>query len=275
MRSDIFYMSSLLNADLLPELEEYRGQIEATIRPYIKIVAKPENNLGPWQSKFGGIPYLPKSAQYPKNSKGQPLFLLVQINFAEIPKLESFPKHGILQFYIGDDDQYGLQFEDMTNQENFRICYFSEVVKNEESLVTDFSFLPSPRFVPVSNSKSCSLVFELKQQPISAYDYQFEDTIFNGSFPGHREDLYPTLGSYEKIFRADGHKLGGYPYFTQSDPRGNEKYRSKDFKLLLQVDTDSNADIMWGDAGVANFFMRETDLKECVFSEVMYNWDCC
>jgi len=229
----------------------------------------------PWQSKFGGTPYLPKDFEYPRGSEGQPLFLLAQINFDEIPMLESFPKHGILQFYIGDDNQYGLQFENMTRQENFRICFFPEVVKDEEILVKDFNFLPLSTFVPVSVSKPYSLVFELGQQPISAYDYQFEDTIFREGFPGSGENLYPILDKYEKLFRADGHKLGGYPYFTQSDPRWIEKYNNKDFRLLLQVDTDSNSEIMWGDSGVANFFINETDLEECVFSEVMYNWDCC
>jgi uncharacterized protein YwqG len=266
-------MKPLLDVNLPLELEEYRSQIESTIKPYIKIVAKPENNMTPWQSKFGGTPYLPKNAEHPRGLNNQPLFLLAQINFTEAPRLEPFPQHGILQFYIADDDLYGLQFEDMTNQENFRIVYFSEVLEEAGKLVTDFSFLPSSTFIPIS--KQCSLTFELNQQPISAYDYQFEDIIFNGSFPEPRENLYSTLGSYEKIFRADGHKLGGYPYFTQSDPRMNEKYKNKDLRLLLQIDSDGNSDIMWGDSGVGNFFIRESDLKKCDFSEVMYNWDCC
>jgi len=267
-------MKPLLDVNLPTELEEYRSQIETTIKSYIKITAKPENNLTPWQSKFGGTPYFPKGQQYPKDSKGKPLFLLAQINFAELPRLEPFPPHGILQFYIADNDLYGLQFEDMIKQENFRICYFSEIFKDAGRLVTDFSFLPSSTFLPVS--RQCSLAFELNQQPISAYDYQFEANIFNNrNFPEPRENFYEFLDNYEKLFRADGHKLGGYPYFTQSDPRWNEKYKSMDLKLLLQVDTDSNANIMWGDAGVANFFIMESDLKKSVFSEVMYNWDCC
>jgi uncharacterized protein YwqG len=266
-------MGPLLNIGLPPELEDYRSQIESTVKPYIEITAKPENDIAPWRSKFGGVPYWPKDTQYPRSSSGQPLFLLAQINFDEIPKLESFPEHGILQFYIADDHLYGFQFEDMTKQENFRICYFSEIVEDAERLVTDFDFLPSHKFIPVS--QSCSLAFELNQQPISAYDYRFEDNIFNGNFPEPRGNLYEILDKYEKLFRADGHKLGGYPYFTQSDPRWNAKYKSMNLRLFLQVDTDNNANIMWGDAGVANFFIRESDLKKCDFSEVMYNWDCC
>ena len=31
---------------------------------------------------------------------------------------------------------------------------------------------------------------------------------------------------------------------------------------------------MWGDAGVANFFISEQDLKNKDFTNVVYNWDC-
>jgi uncharacterized protein YwqG len=31
---------------------------------------------------------------------------------------------------------------------------------------------------------------------------------------------------------------------------------------------------MFGDVGVANFFITEEDLKKKDFSKVIYNWDC-
>jgi uncharacterized protein YwqG len=77
------------------------------------------------------------------------------------------------------------------------------------------------------------------------------------------------------MFRADGHKIGGYPYFTQYDPRAYTRYSDCDFNLLFQMDTDWPENIMWGDAGVGNFFIREEDLRNCDFSHVLYNWDCC
>ena len=44
---------------------------------------------------------------------------------------------------------------------------------------------------------------------------------------------------------------------------------------LFQMDTDDDAEIMWGDSGVANFFIQEKDLAAEDFSDVLYNWDCC
>lgn len=63
-------------------------------------------------------------------------------------------------------------------------------------------------------------------------------------------------------------QVGGYPFFTQSDPR------SADDGEVLLFQLNSVKDIMWGDAGVANFFIDREALKNRDFSHVMYNWDC-
>ena len=42
----------------------------------------------------------------------------------------------------------------------------------------------------------------------------------------------------------------------------------------MDSDHSSDVDIMWGDVGVANFFIRLEDLKNRDFSNVLYNWDC-
>ena len=78
---------------------------------------------------------------------------------------------------------------------------------------------------------------------------------------------------YYERFETWGHKLLGYPAFTQSDPRYYNKEYSKYNTLLLQIDTDEN--IMWGDSGVANFFIDKEDLENNNFNNILYNWDCC
>lgn len=49
--------------------------------------------------------------------------------------------------------------------------------------------------------------------------------------------------------------------------------------MLLQVDSEFVEGerrylILWGDCGIANFFIREKDLKAQDFSNILYNWDC-
>lgn len=76
----------------------------------------------------------------------------------------------------------------------------------------------------------------------------------------------------KKLFDG-GHKIGGFPNFTQSDVREIGDYEI----LLLQIDSEGTEknEIMWGDCGIANFFIREKDLKELNFYKTIYNWDCC
>ena len=70
-------------------------------------------------------------------------------------------------------------------------------------------------------------------------------------------------------------KLGGYPAFTQCDPRYYDKNLERFNTLLLQLDCEDECDLMFGDTGVANFFINEEDLKKLDFTKVLYNWDCC
>ena len=69
---------------------------------------------------------------------------------------------------------------------------------------------------------------------------------------------------------AFGHKIGGCPGFSQEDPRDIAAEDDHDV-LLLQIDTDDIGDreIMWGDSGVANFFISRENLKQRNFQDVI------
>jgi len=96
---------------------------------------------------------------------------------------------------------------------------------------------------------------------------------------GAYEEKYSEEEETKYLTESVHHQIGGYPYFTQDDPReSDEKRKHYDF-LLFQLDSDydSGADdrVMWGDAGVGNFFINSEKLKHLDFSDVLYNWDCC
>ena len=71
--------------------------------------------------------------------------------------------------------------------------------------------------------------------------------------------------------------MGGYPFFTQIDPReGREDLEFLD-TLLFQLDSQMAKEgdlVLWGDCGVGNFFINQEDLKKKDFSNVMFTWDC-
>ncbi len=268
-------MTIHLNTDLPSILKPYQASIAATIKPFIRIQTVPDQALKLWQSKFGGLPYLPKEFAYPADAEGNPLRLLAQLNFAELPKLAEFPEQGILQFYIAaDDDLYGLNFDDQFEQNQFRVVYFEQVIKDESQLHTDFSFLAHNEEGLTPITGAYALRFELAEAAVSIGDANFSSLMGREAYDD-ADDADDFFEAYDDQFNGAGHKLGGYPFFTQEDPREYQK-ELRPYILLFQMDTDNSegVDIMWGDSGVANFFIQLEDLKNKNFSRVMYNWDC-
>jgi uncharacterized protein YwqG len=251
-----------------------------------------EGNPGILDSKLGGTPYLPPGFDYPYNTRpgsaGKPLRLLCQLNMEQLPRLDGFPEKGMLQFYVAyeeSEDTYGLDFEHPTKQDAWRIVY-------HESLVTDTSLLGLPpsfseddeAVFPVRGE--LAIVAKLGQVPITTSDFRWGDfweNVFEPSDTGQRlKDEYAEdeiLDAIEGQYYGGGSRIGGYPDFTQADPR----VFGKDDRTVLLLQLDSYApggfgvaksDISWGEAGVANFFIRPNDLRALDFSKVMYNWDC-
>jgi uncharacterized protein YwqG len=269
--------------DLLKEVEVVPGvvlpkalaahwnEIERTRVPYISIKATPNEPQTVQESSFGYYPCLPKGFPYPTDSNGNFMYPLAQINCNNLPAFGNYPRNGYLQFYIATDDVYGLNFDNQQEQSSFRVLYFTnDEVKDYE---TNFSFLEGVMNrddLPVH--KPHILEFALKEEYFGLLDARYEDQrLFDLEEVAHK---YPSIAKELEDYvwdnyESNGHKMGGYAYFTQTDPRHNE---NEDYILLLQIDSDK--DIMWGDVGVANFFIHPDDLATKDFSMVMYNWDC-
>jgi uncharacterized protein YwqG len=259
-----------MQLNLPPALEPYRDQLLATRKPYIRITAQPARATAYRESKVGGSPYLPKDTAYPTTPDGQALVFLAQLNFADMPRLEPFPERGILQFYIHDDDLYGMDFDDGENPDSFRVLFFPEPAQDESALQTQFPLRDDYDLLPHHPEVSHPLTFELAEEVAPATDYQFWQIFGTGFFQQFGEQEWDLQDAFGRAVRSQGHKVGGYAYFTQDDPR-----RADDPMLLLfQLDSDEGMDLMWGDMGVGHFFIREKDLIARDFSRVLFDWDC-
>jgi uncharacterized protein YwqG len=247
--------------------------LEDTKKESIKITAAKSKKLNPWDSKFGGVPYLPKGKSIPKTRSGKELTLLAQINFSDLPKNNLFPSKGLLQFYILGGTSYGLnpKPENITSQiDTAKVIFIRDIIEIE-TFKTDQA-VQYPKYFPLRDSYK--LEFKVNQEYISRSDKAFHEWTKKHD----KEDIihqYDDL-ELEKTFEIDlsgmGHKLSGYPFFTQWDPRVNEVFSNDEYELLFQM--DSEGDILWGDSGVANFFIKKEDLRKHNFSNVLYNWDC-
>lgn len=231
-------------------------------------------------SKVGGIGYVPHDGQIPWDSEGKELQLLAQIDCTKIT-LEDFPHQGLLQFWILNNDVYGLDFEDNTRQNTFRVLYYKDVdrtVTEDEvrgKMHGDAS--DDDCYFPVFDCYG--LAFSAETDTISACDCHFDSRItklVQKYYPDEAEDLLDDPTDFEDEDKNGfGHKIGGYPGFTQWDPRSEDDSHEV---LLFQLDSefeDGEDKILWGDAGICNFFINRENLRRCDFSDVIYNWDCC
>lgn len=285
---------------LPPALEEYREKLQASERPVIRLAADPEREPQPWHSKLGGVPYRPKGEAWPTAPDGRPLVFLAQLNLAEVNPggraLPDLPGEGLLQFFILNDMSYGADFGEGHTRtveappERFRVVYWPEVRENPAALEAS---MPHPEYdaeevaqlraggfealmddshliderLPHNPKREIALAAVPDREPVSGADGTssgvlgvdiWAEGVTGDDLASHLYDLAPG-----------GHKLGGYPDFTQQDPRRPED----DLILLFQLDSDERLGLMWGDVGTANFFIRPADLKRRDFSRVAYNWD--
>lgn len=253
--------------ELPAALKPYEEQIRNSVKPFIRIAAQPTPELTLLQSKFGGEPYWPAGQDYPRDSQGKPLYLLAQIYCEELPALEGFPANGLLQFYVADEEMYGLNLDDLLDQSGFRVVYFAEFDENEA--ITDFSFLDAGANLPIT--QSYALTFEKQWAPVAPEDMAFEAVFEMSAYEFFEQFEEEVRQEYMKLAAPQGHKIGGYAHFTQEDPRfWDEAY--KDYQLLLQIDAEGEG-IVWGDRGIGNFFVRPDDLHNLDFSKVLYHWD--
>ena len=257
-------------------------------RECINIIIEENNSLNLTDSKFGGLPYISTDADTPKDSNDNQLALLAQINCSDLPENTLYPKDGLLQFWISRNDDFGLD-----NKKDYCVKYIENIEDNitKESILNKYKLLDeenSEEHSPFSKKNtSFALKFEKGISTITSTDFLFEDIALktiHELFPDENiEDLYDDLerdvfDTLFKAFNGVDHAIGAYPTFTQWDPRNPEEKDAYGI-TLLQVeshwDNDSNNnEIMWGDSGVANFFINKEKLEHLNFEDVLFNWDC-
>lgn len=255
-------------------LAAYWPAISASRRPYVRIDPTPSPNLPSERSGFGNLPLLPKGHAYPEDGAGNPLFPLAQINFAEVPHLEPFPTSGFLQIYctVASED-YGSNYNDLFDTTGFRVLYFaSEEVTNPQ---TNFNFLNpvfdhrrAPMRTPHVLSFHTSDGYMGPGEIAFDTNYAFSEEI-SDKYPEHADELERELW---RVFALPGHRLGGYAYFNQEDPRYDFEYNPS-LMLLLQIDHNQGKRAHWNFHGTAQFLIDPAALAARDFSAVAFNWD--
>lgn len=248
-------------------LAPHRDKIKEAELPYIAIDVRAEAPADAAGSQIGGLAWWPASRAYPAKANGRPLYLLAQINFAEMPPLDPFPRTGLLQLFISDEDDFGMGTSSADGSSGFCCVYHPDLTGD---VLSDFTFLTAQRvtdyFALVKPLQARALTLRADRMPPDTFDYRFAQLL-----PDLDADE-AACEAYIDSQRATPLRMGGYSSFTQSDPREDPDWKDGTFLLFMAGTTDG---LMWGDAGIANFFIDEDDLRRRDFSRVSFYWDCC
>lgn len=262
----------------------------------IYIKAEKVDDLSLEESKFGGFPFVPLGGAIPTNAEGSQLALLAQINCAQLPENNMYPSDGWLQIWCLEDEMYGFCSDTIQPETNQKVLYIpagtqGEPLERVEAMYQPYTNEECPLWFVDEQGDiwGMRLSFTHGQQGITYSDGRFRDLFldrWNKRYPEQAVENFYDLPDeiFENMVDShDGpdcaHQLGGYPYFTQYDPR--YEYDSAELakytEVLFQIDSqfDTKWDLCWGDAGVRNLFISREDLEALDFSDLLYNFDCC
>ena len=271
------------------QIEEFVLNLKGvTQREVIGIKLSLADELAVTDSKVGGVPYIPKGGALPRSAEGKPLFMLAQINCEQLPENNLYPKKGLLQFWIADteDPLYGLDYDDPCSNDFKRVLYFSTIGETLpiDDFISDYTF--DDNHLPFNSKKQFALHFKKDTESISLEEraatqlffekwneaFSTQITTIDEFFEEVPNDICEEINA-SLLKEPTGHKIGGYPYFTQVDPREENDPHTL---LLLQIDIDNvgGEEICWGnEGGVANFFVSPEDMANCKFDDVLFHWE--
>ena len=261
---------------------EAAAQLTALSKPAVRFTTNPfahEDDARIGQSRLGGSADVGDGFEWPY-WKSRPLDFLAQVNLAEIGPFaccSTLPQEGLLAFFY-DPEQETWGF-DPKDRGSWLVHY--------EPSSQGLHRIASPDataqvFAP------CSVDFN-EAQTLPAVDSLVIDDLKLSSHDADK--YYDFLDELEsEIEEESGHQLLGHPSPIQGDMQlecqlawhglycgdssGYEDPRAaalrpgaKEWRLLLQIDSDDNAEMMWGDCGRLYFWLTNDAMRQRAFLE--------
>lgn len=282
------FLKNLFSKKPTVDLKLIWDDIKSTVRPLAQPCIRLVKTQVTTNSHIGGKPRVnPDQFEWP-HINDKPMSFIAQLDLAELSTAQSIewlPKEGtLLFFYEMEDMVWGF---DPKDKGHWKILYTlnpSIEIDFPASLDSDFklkrSFL-SPTCVSVMPSfeRDELSALNLSDEQLDAY-IEYQDEIEeNNELPKHQVSGYPSPVQgdgmeLEAQLASNGLYCGDASGYD--DPRRSELEKSvKDWRLLLQIDTDDDLDIMWGDCGMIYFWIKEDDARNKNFEDSWLVLQCC
>lgn len=285
-------------------LEKYFDKFQSVSRNAIRLYPKQvmEDDIAIGQTKIGGKPDFPSeitwvtepniietegkaSFIFKNNEKGivrKSLSFIAQINLSETAPFDSenlLPKTGILYFfYSAEQEAWGFA---PTDKDSFRVFYWNG----------DFAELKRIDFPTDLPEHSCfkpCLVEISSEVSLPSYDHEVYNDFEDGEDDRFWENVHDN-GSINKMLGYSDNiqnpmelecELVTNGIYT-GDPSGYNDPRvkalepnAKDWRLLLQIASNEENEMMWGDCGRLYFWIKKQDLLNKQFEKSWFSFQC-
>jgi uncharacterized protein YwqG len=234
-----------LNLKSMQDLEKI---VLPIIGPATKVVVKessqqPENSQ--LLSHFGGQPYFEEGEEWIKSNNGKYMQFIFQIfNTTELELPKSIK---LIQFYYDWDE-----FPWDTKHDGWSVKIYKEL-KTDKVIIID-------KPTELESSKYCEIEFQAVKslpdwQGIDLYEPNASDLscVLNEEEPweSYQKTVEKLIGEQD-----NQSQLGGYPQWIQGESTP-KNLKGQNMKLLFQIDSEDNAELMWGDLGLIYVFYDE------------------
>lgn len=265
-------------------LNDLLAHVQTLVQPAIRLSTRAvaQEAIAVGASEIGGQPDLPPNTPWPAK-QGAPLSFVAQIRLEEVASYDSahvLPSKGLLSFfYDAAQETYGGSPAD---RDGFHVFYFADAVGVWRQSFPE-ALPASARFTPCAVSFATELT--LPDTPTVA----LPNLTWTPDQQKTYEAVLATLPGAEAQHAAPQDQLLGYPDTLQddmrlecqlashgvdvsqmaSDPRAKALIPgADDWTLLLQVDSDGQAGMRWGDGGILYYWIEQNALRSANFSNV-------
>lgn len=266
-------------------LVDIADRVQESMLPCFFLVDASSDNPGPCRSQIGGLPDLPDPAVWPRH-QGKSLSFVAQINLAELPDdapATDLSKTGMFYFFY--DCEKSAWGYDPKDKGSWRVLYAEHPPEGPPELTFPDDIPEHARYartvVEIVSGRSIPDTFDVPP----GSDLSVE-----------QKGLIDDLLARHVYARSPVHQLLGHPITIQGDmhlecqfashglpcgpgvhddPRAKElESGALDWQLLLQIDSDDAAGMMWVDLGTLYFWIRSEDLRERNFEGVWMILQC-
>jgi len=233
---------------------------------------------GPAVGRLGGLPELPEAEEWPVWEGHGPLSFVASFDCARLPSAAldiALPADGTLAFFYFDGQVDGG---------------WAVVTPDEPGTWAGARVLYVPAGVAVAERAAPEGLRPYTEVALTASPEATAPCLWH---PAVQREFAPMPDFQQAVSDHAGgteHRIGGHADPVQNDVEtevargalGSPPWtdpRIKDealrWVLLAQIDTDDDADMMWGDCGALYWLIRPEDLAERRFDRAMFTWQCC